>query len=232
MSTPEPDEIIIEPDDQQDGTAHHGDRADDTDRTEHFVREARGYNSLALRDIPLPDYCDVVIIPTRGVRETDPRVWAEAIFSRENATLASRGAKALRNEAIRLFDLVPPPERTRDVIEVVGDEALIVDDTPSLAVRIGVAVEPGGHLLRITTAVKYRNLRGRLTWAPRRVMHAAAVHTLARRAPVTMRTREVRASGQRGLLGVTRLPKLIDQPRPGQHSRGGQQDQRRPDSGR
>ena len=45
------------------------------------------YASLALRDIPVPDYCDVVIVPTKGVDEPDPRVWAEAIFSHENATL-------------------------------------------------------------------------------------------------------------------------------------------------
>ena len=33
------------------------------------------YTSLALRDIPLPDYCDVVIVPTKGVDEPDPRAW-------------------------------------------------------------------------------------------------------------------------------------------------------------
>lgn len=148
------------------------------------------YTSLALRDIPLPDYCDVVIVPTKGVDEPDPRVWAEAIFSHENATLTSRGARAVRDEAIRLFDLVPPPERERYVSEVVGSEALIIDDTPSLMIRIGVAVEPGGDLVRITTAVKYRTIRGRLTFGPRRMMHASAIHTLAKRAPATLRRRE------------------------------------------
>ncbi|WP_262423915.1 hypothetical protein [Brachybacterium sp. Z12] len=47
--------------------------------------------SLALRDIPIPDYCDVVIVPTAGVDEQDPRVWADAIFSHENTPLTSRG---------------------------------------------------------------------------------------------------------------------------------------------
>ena len=148
------------------------------------------YTSLALRDIPVPDYCDVVIVSTKGVDEPDPRVWAEAIFSHENATLTSRGARAVRDEAIRLFDLVPPPERERFVSEVVGSEALIIDDTPSLTIRIGVAVEPGGDLVRITTAVKYRTIRGRLTFGPRRMMHASAIHTLAKRAPATLRRRE------------------------------------------
>ena len=41
--------------------------------------------SLALRDIPIPDYCDVVIVPTAGVDESDPRVWADAIFSYNHA---------------------------------------------------------------------------------------------------------------------------------------------------
>lgn len=167
------------------------------------------YTSLALRDIPVPDYCDVVIVPTRGIRDVPPATWAEAIFSHDNATLTARGAKALRDEAIRMLDLVPPPHRDRTVSEVVGSEALIVDDTPSLAVRIGVAVEPGGDLLRITTAVKYRSVRGRLTFGPRRMMHAAAVHTLAKRAPVTLRraaTRELEGGGRRRR-GITRLPK-------------------------
>lgn len=145
--------------------------------------------SLALRDIPIPDYCDVVIVPTGGVEESDPRVWAEAIFAHENSPLTSRGLRALRDEAVRLFDMVPPPQKEFVADEVVGSEALIVDDDEKLTVRIGVALLPGGELLQVTTAVKYRSVRGRLAFAPRRLMHAAAVNTLARRAPTTIRRR-------------------------------------------
>ena len=139
--------------------------------------------SLALRDIPIPDYCDVVVVPTGGVEEPDPRVWAEAIFAHENSPLTSRGLRALRDEAVRLFDMVPPPQKEFVADEVVGSEALIVDDDEKLTVRIGVALLPGGELLQVTTAVKYRSVRGRLAFAPRRLMHAAAGNTLARRAP-------------------------------------------------
>lgn len=145
--------------------------------------------SLALRDIPIPDYCDVVIVPTAGVEEPDPRIWADAIFSHENTPLSARGLRALRDEAVRLFDMVPPPEKEFVADEVVGAEALIVDDDDKLRVRIGVALLPGGDLLQVTTAVKYRSVRGRLAFAPRRLMHAAAVNTLARRAPTTLRRR-------------------------------------------
>ena len=151
--------------------------------------------SLALRDIPIPDYCDVVIVPTGGVEESDPRVWAEAIFAHENTPLGSRGLRALRDEAVRLFDMVPPPQKEFVADEVVGSEALIVDDDEKLAVRIGVALLPGGELLQVTTAVKYKTVRGRLAFAPRRLMHAAAVNTLARRAPTTIRRRAL--SGDR-----------------------------------
>lgn len=150
-------------------------------------------SSLALRDIPEPDYCDVVIVPTRGVDEPDPRVWAEAIFSHENVPLARRGARALRDEAIRLFDMVPPPQKEYVTDEVRGSEALIIDDDDNLRVRIGVALLPGGRLLQITTAVKFRSVRGRIAFAPRRWMHAAAVNTLARRAPTTVRRRRADA---------------------------------------
>ncbi|MDO5661508.1 MAG: hypothetical protein Q4G40_02325 [Brachybacterium sp.] len=153
-------------------------------------------NSLALRDIPVPDYCDVVIVPTRGVQETDPRVWAEAIFSHENTPLSQRGLRALRDEAVRLFDMVPPPQKEYVTDEVRGSEALIVDDDENLRVRIGVALLPGGHLLQVTTAVQYLSFRGRLAFGPRRLLHAAAVNTLARRAPTTVRRRAMPASGK------------------------------------
>lgn len=152
--------------------------------------------SLALRDIPVPDYCDVVIVPTRGVEETDPRVWAEAIFSHENTPLGRRGLLALRDEAVRLLDMVPPPAKEYLADEVVGSEALIRDDDEDLQVRIGVALLPGGQLLQVTTAVKYRSVRGRLKYGPRRLMHAAAVNTLARRAPTTLRRRSLLTSGR------------------------------------
>lgn len=149
--------------------------------------------SLALRDIPVPDYCDVVIVPTGGVDEPDPRVWAEAIFSHENTPLSRRGLRALRDEAVRLFDMVPPPAKEYVTDEVRGSEALIVDDDENLRVRIGVALLPGGRLVQITTAVKFLSVRGRIAFAPRRLLHAAAVHTLARRAPTTVRRRAVRS---------------------------------------
>ena len=157
--------------------------------------------SLALRDIPIPDYCDVVIVPTGGVEESDPRVWAEAIFAHENTPLGSRGLRALRDEAVRLFDMVQPPQKEFVADEVVGSEALIVDDDEKLAVRIGVALLPGGELLQVTTAVKYKTVRGRLAFAPRRLMHAAAVNTLARRAPTTIRRRAL--SGDRRAASLT-----------------------------
>lgn len=149
--------------------------------------------SIALRDIPVPDYCDVVIVPTKGVPVSDPRAWAEAIFAHENVPLTSRGARALRDEAMRLFDMVPPPEKEYVTDEVLGSEALIKDDSPHLRVRIGVAVLPGGQLLQVTTAVKYLSILGRLSFAPRRLTHAAAVNTLARRAPATLKRAHVRA---------------------------------------
>ncbi|WP_347041385.1 hypothetical protein [Brachybacterium nesterenkovii] len=157
--------------------------------------------SIALRDIPVPDYCDVVIVPTRGVAETDPRVWAEAIFSHENTPLSRRGLRALRDEAVRLFDMVPPPAKEYVTDEVRGSEALIADDDENLRIRIGVALLPGGELLQVTTAVKFLSVRGRLVFAPRRLLHAAAVNTLARRAPATVRRRAIR-SGEIPRLGL------------------------------
>ena len=128
-------------------------------------------------------------------------LFRSAIFAHENTPLGSRGLRALRDEAVRLFDMVPPPQKEFVADEVVGSEALIVDDDEKLAVRIGVALLPGGELLQVTTAVKYKTVRGRLAFAPRRLMHAAAVNTLARRAPTTIRRRAL--SGDRRAASLT-----------------------------
>jgi hypothetical protein len=172
------------------------------------VQASGAVSSLALTEIPVPDYCDVVIVPTRGVDETDPRVWAEAIFSHENTPLSTRGLRAVRDEAVRLLDMVPPPEKTYVTDEVRGSEALIRDDDDKLTLRIGVALLPGGKLLQVTTAVKFHGIRGRLAFAPRRLMHASAVNTLARRAPATVRRRALAQSG-------ARRAEQVEQHRPG-----------------
>lgn len=179
---------------------------------------AAAASSLALREIPIPDYCDVVIVPTRGIDEPDPRVWAEAIFSHENTPLGRRGLLALRDEAVRLFDMVPPPAKEYVTDEVVGSEALIRDDDENLRVRIGVALLPGGELLQVTTAVKFLGVRGRIAFAPRRLMHAAAVNTLARRAPTTLRRRAVTNGrvSRRSLPGQAARRALGRGPRSGQ----------------
>ncbi|MGQ4560250.1 hypothetical protein ACUH90_00155 [Dermabacteraceae bacterium P7054] len=148
-------------------------------------------SSLALRDIPIPDYCDVVIVPTRGVQVRDPQIWAEAIFAHENASLAMRGTRALFDEALRMVDIVPSPRGELVTDEVRGNEALIVDDNAHRMLRIAVEVDENAPLLKVTTAIKFRTLRGRLAFIPRKLTHAAFVNTLARRAPVTVRRRLV-----------------------------------------
>jgi hypothetical protein len=188
-------QIIPSPVRADGSNGHDGSRAD-------HVEAPGAVSSLALAEIPVPDYCDVVIVPTKGVDETDPRVWAEAIFSHENTPLSTRGVRAVRDEAVRLLDMVPPPEKTYVTDEVRGSEALIRDDDEKLTLRIGVALLPGGKLLQVTTAVKFRGLRGRLAFAPRRLMHASAVNTLARRAPTTVRRRALAAETTRDRIGT------------------------------
>ncbi|WP_058234227.1 hypothetical protein [Devriesea agamarum] len=168
-----------------------------------------GYESLALRDIPVPDYCDVLIVPTRGVAVSDPQVWAEAMFAPENVPLVRRGARAVRNELLRVVDLVPPLPKSAVVAETTDDEALIIQDDRDLMLRIAVGIEPDGRLLRVTTAVKYKTLRGRMIFAMRRITHAQTTNTLARRAGVTVRHRaRIQARDTRQLDGKSVPPAL------------------------
>jgi hypothetical protein len=43
------------------------------------------FDSLAIRDIPVPDYADVVMVPLPAGAPDDPELWARAVFDPANA---------------------------------------------------------------------------------------------------------------------------------------------------
>jgi Protein of unknown function (DUF2867) len=132
--------------------------------------------SAALRDISVPDYVDMAAVPLPAGAPTDPRVWAEAVFSRVPLPVAApMGLRQL------LAPLIGVPRGSRsvfDVDDVVGEEALIVADDVHLDFRCGVAVDPVRRLVRVTTVVRLKGWRGRLYLAPVRLAHAPIVHAM------------------------------------------------------
>lgn len=138
--------------------------------------------SLALRDVPAPDYADAVIAPLPPGAPTDPAVWARAVFSPAAMPRWVLAALALRQVFVPLLRIPPAPRDTFAVDEVAGDEALVAHDDVHLDFRCGVAVDAQARLVRVTTAVRLHGWRGRLYFAVVRPVHPVVVTAMLRRA--------------------------------------------------
>lgn len=103
--------------------------------------------SIALRDIPAPDYADAVIIPLAPGDSVDPAAWARRIFSARDMPFwvkVALGATGPEGFLIR---------------EHGDDEVLVAPDDGRVAARWGVAVDEEARLLRVTTTVRRNGLR-------------------------------------------------------------------------
>ncbi|MFN8076022.1 MAG: DUF2867 domain-containing protein [Kineosporiaceae bacterium] len=143
---------------------------------------APALRSLAFADIPRPDHADVAIAAIPADAPTDPRLWAETIFGLGSMPPLVRGLLTLRQALVPLLGLRPSPRDTFAVREVVGEEALIAADEPHLDFRVGVGVDAQARLVRVTTAVRLKGLRGRLYFAPVRPAHALITQAMLRSA--------------------------------------------------
>jgi Protein of unknown function (DUF2867) len=140
------------------------------------------FRSLALESIPAPDYADVIVVPVPAGCTPDPRLWAETLFSPQSMPLWIRTLMGLRQALVGLVRIGKAPAGVFDVAEVRGEEALISADDTHLDFRCGVAFDAGARLLRVTTAVRLKGWRGRLYFAPVRVLHPLVVHAMMTRA--------------------------------------------------
>lgn len=138
--------------------------------------------SLALRDIPCPDYADVQVFALPPGVPDDPAWWARAVFDIRSAPAWVRVLMEVRQRVIRVIGLPPSPEGTFDVDEVCGEEALIVADERQLDFRAGVGVDRARRLLRITTTVRLHGWRGRVYFAPVSLLHPVITRAMAQRA--------------------------------------------------
>jgi hypothetical protein len=139
-----------------------------------------GFWSLALRDIPRPDFLDVVAVPLPAGTSEDAAVWAEELFAIASMPVWVRLAMGLRQAFVPLLGLRPAPRETFRVREVVGDEALIAADDAHLDFRCGVGVDHETRLVRVTTAVRLKGSRGRLYFAPVQLAHPVVVMSMLR----------------------------------------------------
>ncbi|WP_136518119.1 DUF2867 domain-containing protein [Cellulomonas telluris] len=137
--------------------------------------------SLALRDVPAPDYADAVIAPLPPGAPTDPAVWAREMFSLAAMPRWVAAALLLRQALVPLLRIPPAPRDAFAVTEVVGDEALLALNDVHLDFRCGVAVDVPARLVRVTTTVRLHGWRGRLYFGVVRLVHPVVVTAMLRR---------------------------------------------------
>lgn len=138
--------------------------------------------SLALVELPDPDYADVLICPLPANAPTDPAVWARTLFARRSMPHWVRAALAVRQLLVPLLGIRRTPADAFEVTRVEEREALISVRERHLDVHIGVGIDPEARLVQVTTAVRLHGRRGRLYFWPVRVGHAPVVDALLRRA--------------------------------------------------
>jgi Protein of unknown function (DUF2867) len=141
--------------------------------------------SLALRTIPSPDFADAVIVAipaSVGNLSTDPRWWAEQVFSAGSAPKWVVALLGLRQMLVGLIGVKRADRTVFDVTAVEGTEALIHARDNHLDFAAGVAIDVEHRLLTVTTAVHFNNWRGRLYFIPVSVLHAPVTRSMTKRA--------------------------------------------------
>lgn len=137
--------------------------------------------SMAFDDVARPDFADVVVmwVPPCPRTPTDPRSWARAVFDVSNAPQAVRLLLAARQALVGLIGIERADRSVFDVAEVRDGEALIRQDDSHLDFRAAVAFDAERRLLRVTTAVRVKNWRGRLYFLPVSVLHGPVTRAMA-----------------------------------------------------
>jgi hypothetical protein len=138
--------------------------------------------SIALRDIPAPDYADASIVPIAPGESVDPAAWARRIFSFSHVPLWVKAAMGLRQLVVPVIGVRKAPRDVFRIREHGDDEVLIAYDDTHLDFRCGVAVDEAARLLRVTTTVRFHGMRGRLYFWPVRLAHPVVVRSMIRSA--------------------------------------------------
>jgi hypothetical protein len=130
--------------------------------------------SAAFGVMPCPDWAATTTIAVPKAAGHTPEQWAQAIFS--TVPFWVKAMFALRAVAATALRLPPADPAMLAVNRVVGDEAIIDTDDRHLRFVAAVRVEPG--LVHVTTAVRLKGWRGRVYFAPVRLLHDAVTRSM------------------------------------------------------
>ena len=143
--------------------------------------DAPRFSSGVFVDIPRPAWADVVVVPLPPRATRDPEVWAREVFSMRHVPLWVKGLFALRQGLVGLIGVDPAGHDLFAIRSVNGEEALLAADDRHLDFRVGVGVDAGLNLVRVTTAVRLHGWRGTLYFIPVRLVHGPIVRAMLAR---------------------------------------------------
>lgn len=138
--------------------------------------------SIALRDIPRPDYADATIVAIGPHGSVDPAAWARRMFDPATMPRWVAAALGIRQVAVRIIGIPPAPRDAFRIREHGDDEVLLALDDVHLDFRCAIAVDEDTRVLRVTTTVRLHDARGRLYFAPVRLVHPIVVRAMVRAA--------------------------------------------------
>ncbi len=132
--------------------------------------------SAAFGLMPCPDWAATTTIAVSKAAGHTPEQWARAIFDVSALPSWVRAMFALRAVAATALRLPPADPAMLAVNRVVGEEAIIDTDDRHLRFVAAVRVEPG--LVHVTTVVALKGWRGRVYFAPVRLLHDAVTRSM------------------------------------------------------
>ena len=138
--------------------------------------------SLALRDIPRPDYASVAIVPIEPSGSVDPAAWARRIFSVRDMPLWIKAAFGVRQALVPLLGIERSPAGIFAIRELADDEVLVAADDTHLDFRCAIAIDEQTRVLCVTTTVRLHGTRGRIYFWPVRLAHPIVMRSMIRAA--------------------------------------------------
>jgi hypothetical protein len=138
--------------------------------------------SLALRDIPRPDFAEATIVPLAPSGSVDPAAWARMIFSPRDMPRWVVAALVVRQALVPLLGIHRAGSGIFAIRETSDDEVLVAADDTHLDFRCAIAVDEQTRLLRVTTTVRLKGWRGRVYFWPVRLAHPVVMRSMIRAA--------------------------------------------------
>jgi hypothetical protein len=125
--------------------------------------------SVAYQLLPTPDWAMTTSIAVPDAEAHTAEEWARAIFESRALPAWIEALGAARAVAAKAMQLPRANQRMLAVDRVIDGEAVIDTDDRHLRFVAGIRTEPG--LVHVTTAVTLKGWRGKVYFAPVRLLH-------------------------------------------------------------